>query len=280
MKKLFIIMFMLFSLPAMAGGFGGTAVIDATVDVDNDSQNLSTDLTYVAGWYDGKSFEGYGIWNKDLNTVEFEEANIKFSLFDLNWSVGKKAAPIGFMHLQRPEQSMFITAPRADFISDGLYLNASEGPISVDGMYLEDSDEYVVKTTIDLFNDGFVGFVSYNNVLELENTYGQFVLGGLFKYESLLVNLSVTGEYMPDTGNFWARSVTGPGVFDKIGLFAGYYNIEDNSGVVNGYNEFSYSPDAWTYGGYIDLSDNVTASVEYKLDEGLNPIIAQFVATF
>jgi len=271
---------MMGAFPVLAGDFGGTAAIDATVNVDNDAQNLSTDLTYVAGWCNAESFELYGVWNQDLNTLEFEEANIKFSLFDLNWAIGQKAVPIGFMHMQRPDQSVFITAPRGDFIAKGLHLDTGYDILSVEGMYLEGSEEYVVKTSVNLFEDGLEVFVSYNDVDSLKTTYGSFVVGGLFKYESLFANLSFMGEYMPDNGNFWAKGVTSPGIFDKVGLFAGYYNVRDNADIINGYSEFVYNPDAWVYGAYMDLSERVTASVEYKLDEGLNPIVMQFVATF
>ena len=284
MKKIFssLIVAMLCASIAFAGEFGGTSVINTIIDTDDEQQKLETDLAYVAGWYKGESFELYSVWDQETNTIEFEEANIKFALFDLNWAIGQKAVPIGFMHLQRPETSVFITAPRADVIRNGLHLDTGFDIIQLEGMYWSNNDinEYVIKGSVSVLDEGVTLFISYNDSEELRSTYGEFVTGGLFRYESLAVNLSLSGEYMPDNGNFWAKGVTNPGFFSKVGLFAGYYNLANNEDIVNGYTDFVYNPDAWVYGAYMDLSKDVTASLEYKIGEEFNPIVLQFTATF
>jgi hypothetical protein len=271
-KKVTILMvfMMMFGVTAHAGDLNGVVSATAQIDMSDSENDFNVNDPYVALGYGGDNFGMYASYED--TTVVFEEVYVQYPFLNLDWKVGQVIAPFGFDHLQRPETTVFITAPRGSYYRNGLTLQTIGDKMSLEGSYLG-ANEYTLRGSLALFDGGNTTSLSYANSDFLEAQYGQWALTNKLLYESLMFNTSILAEWMPDTGDVWIRSVLSPGIFDVIGLMVGYYDVAD----------MLYSTDGgtvWSYGAYVDISTTATASVEWNNDKAINPITVRITANF
>lgn len=272
MKKVFITLLvsMLFSTICFAD-YGGILSVTSSFDVSS-SDDLNVYDNYVAGWFSRDDVSLYAMLNED-GTVYFEEAYIKFNSNGLRFNLGKVIVPFGFEKLNRPQTSVFITSPKSDLQTNALNISAKYGILDVDGSYVGNGD-WALRAALRFFDGYEKIMVSYSNIDSYEN---DFLISNKFIYESLLLNVSSLTELGTKNGDFWSRLVLSPGIFDVFGFMLAYYNVDEMGTTLNSWD---YSPDAWSYGFYFDISYKATASVEWKDDKAFNPIVVKLMAKF
>jgi hypothetical protein len=257
-KILIFMMVMMISMSVYATEFNGYG--QSIMNYDSDGDKLSTDLTYLAFEAKDRGYNVYATYDFDNSNVNIVEAYAKFKFTGMDVQVGRMVRPFGINFLDRPESSVFITVPKYDSYAEGVNLAYEESYFIVEGFYSDDNI-YDFRVKLELFNDGIIPSLSYNSDK-------QFLVSNELYYESLVFNYSNLTEWNVDTGFFWTRSVISPGIFDVIGIMVSYYDTIDNNLIP----DYNFTPDAWTIGGYLDLSDSTTLSTEYKLGESLTPL--------
>ena len=224
------------------------------------NSNLKTDIYELAFWYRGDDATIYSIIED--GQIELKEASIDFNFVGMGWKAGKVVVPFGFDYLERGTNSVFITAPRTTFYEFGLNLMVGDDMLRAGGTMNEDN-EYALRLEVEPYKDGLLFVASYADHEKINEEFGEWSLAAKFFYSSLLLNLSVVTEYLPDIGGYWIRSVTSPGIFDFVGLMGGYYSLGN---IGHGVDTYTYKP-AWTYGFYMDVSKVTTLSTEWKIGE-------------
>lgn len=261
---------------------GGVVSVESTIDYkkSTDQKDISVNSTYLAGWYGNNDGYVYARSSTDTTSVIVDEAYVKFNIIDDNikWKLGKVLLPFGFEYLSRPQTSVFITSPRGDFYGFGLHAERSYGIMNVQGSYLG-SGSYSARlngTLLNKKNMKNVTGLGFINIQDLEDEYGKFSITNSYKFRSTWFDLANLMEYTPDNGEFWSRLVVAPGVLDSVGLFGGYYNVDN---MYNTLHKDVYS-DKWSYGVFVDISPNATASFEWINSWGLNPVTLALTVKF
>jgi len=290
---LLLVVFLLGSSVAFADNHGAVVAIEATIDYNDNTpeDDLYVDQGYLAGWYestDGYVYARSEMFQADFVSIngdtiqyqsqrfEIDELYGKLYFFDLDWKLGKVLLPFGFDYLSRPETSVFITAPDKDLYGFGLHLGVEYGFLGLDGAYLG-KGHYSVRSTATLFDGMNTISFAVNNVPEIKERYGRFAITNMFKYGSTFFDVSNLVDYNPDNGDFWTRMVIAPGIFDSIGIFGGYYNVNE---MHNGLHDFDHNVDSWTYGAYLDLSPNAGFTIEWMNSHAFNPLSMELTITF
>lgn len=285
----------MFGVSLAETNYGGVASIESTFDYKSSTSedDVSVDQAYLAGWYGND--DGYFYVRSEAFQVDFIDANGdttnyesqrlevdelygKFHLIheSLDWKIGKALIPFGFEYLSRPNTSVFITSPRQDFYAMGLHLEYKYGIIGFQGSYLGD-EQYSAKVRLS-FLDGMDKLAfAITNIDDVEDSYGSYSITNAFKYASTFFDASLLAEYTPDNDDFWTRLVIAPGVFDSVGLFGGYYHVQE---MHNTLHDFSGDPDIWSYGAFVDVSPNMTVSAEWMNSLVLNPVTLEITIKF
>lgn len=293
MKGFLIGIFVMFCGTAFAGNGGVVSSINSTIDYKSSTSgdDLNVDAAYIAGWYsttDGYFYaqtEAYQdiFIDQDGDTVAYqsqrlliEEIYAKLYIKNVELRLGKVHIPFGISHLSRPQTSVFISVPRKDFYDLGLNFSYDYGIITSDIAYMGNGD-YSVRAIVSLFGGLNKVSVSTTNIPDVEKAYGNWSITNVFKYGSVFFDSSILMDYTPDNGDFWARTVLAPGMFDIVGVFGGYYHMKDMEYVVVSTEDKN---DSWSYGFFVDVSPNMSMSFEWMNSLALNPVTAQITIKF
>lgn len=247
--------------------FYGSIAVIGSFDKDTE-KDLTTTISHLAVGKSTDQMELYTVYNQKDKTVDIQEALVKFSLFDVNLKFGQMATPFGINYLDRPENSVFISVPRYDTYDLGFMGTLEDSRVKFDAFY-GGNNNWSARIAAKLFGESIIP--SYSMM-----TNQVSAIGIQTYYTSLGADISVLGEWLPDNGNTWLRTVVTPGFYNKIGFMASYYNTVKPGSL----NEFDFNPDAWTAGFYLVPAEKVTASFEWKKDEGFIPVTFEIATTF
>jgi hypothetical protein len=169
--------------------------------------------------------------------------------------------------MYRPENSVFISSPKDDVHGDGVMVT-NEGFVTLDGYYTG-NESWGFRVSKEFFNGGIKPIYSFG-------ANHQSILSNEMYYQSLLFAVSNLTEWNVDSGYFWNRTVVYPGIIDEIGIMLAYYNTDINTNVP----PYDFSPDAWTVGAYLDVSENTSVSYEYSFGEDFTPAVIKITSKF
>lgn len=256
-----------------------TMSIDTRVDFTNDNNDSSINpmLRELSVLHSTDNVEIFAEYDEATGTIIADELAYKFEMFGMNGRLGKIVNPFGFDYLERTANSVFMSAPRQTFYDYGLSFGTNYDILNAEG-FINGNNDFTLRGTLNLLNDGFITSVSYTEDELLTTNYGEWAINNKFLYSSLVFNVSLLTEYYPDTGGFWSRSVVSPGVFNIVGIICGYYNTEANN--ILGVDNYTYTPDAWVYGFYVDVAPNTNVSFEWNSNEDLSPLYARLTTRF
>lgn len=254
---------------AFYGELAGNFVVS-----DSDGESLDASMSYFGVGKMTENANVYALYDFSTGTAELQEAAAKFTLFDVyNVTAGRQAVPYGIMYLDRPMTSVFISSPKRTAYADGVGVMMADEFLRVDGFYSNDDLwSFKGEMTFEFANDGilFIPSYSYSNVHE-------HIISVESTGWSLLAAMSNLTEWNATTGEFWTRFVATPGLTESFGVFASYYNVDVNNMIA--IRDFSFAPDAFTAGAFIDVND-VVVSAEWKLDEEFMPMQIQATTRF
>jgi hypothetical protein len=247
-------------------GFYGEASVTATLD--KGKKDLSTDLTYFAIGNSSDRFELYAKIDSKTGSSDLQEAFVRFKFFDLDFNVGKQVVPFGINYLSRPSSSVFVTTPNQDAYVDGFGSYIEDSRMRFDGFY-GGGGVYSLRAKAYFFDKGFIPSMSYNDQEQVNLAIETY-------FDTALLKTSLLGEWHCWNGNTWARTLITPGFYDRIGVLFSYYNTSANLGLQN----FDFTPDAWTYGLYCEVSKGIDVTAEWKSGETFRPVSVRFATTF
>lgn len=251
----------------------GVLSFNTFVNVEN-KDDFSTSLNQLS--LSNKSFHSniYAMY-QDSSRIYVEEARVNFELAGLDFQMGKVIVPFGFENLNRAECSVFITYARKNFSDYGLKTEYNYGILSTAGTYFGYGD-FCLKLGIDLYKKLDTFSLSYTNYDSLQIKRGDWVFDNKLSYKSIFFGISSLLEWYSDTGDFWSRIVITPGVFDVIGIFGAYYNVDDMDGKLpNMYSSVNY-----TFGGFLDISPTSSISIELNANTPAKPLFLSFTTKF
>jgi len=253
-----------------------TLSIESKLETDLDS-SIEPTIRELSIDYKKDNLTFFSTIDDSAGTMTIDEVSYNFHMYDLDWRLGKTIVPFGYDYLERVNSSVFITAPTASNYGYGLHMSTGYDILQAES-FIDGESRWSAKGTLRLFNDGITTTFSYTDINEIVNEYGNWSITNKFLYSSLFLNLSLLTEYLPDNGGFWTRSVISPGVFDLIGVFGGYYNLDGN--IAHGLDNYIYQPDSWVYGGYVDISKETSLSIEFKSDRAFSPMFIRLTTKF
>lgn len=274
MLKFIVISFaLLFFSVSNAEEFYGSV----SVDVKIDEEDVISNLDYLSIGNSSKNFHLYGLYRASLDSLYIEEAYVKFTKYGLNFNIGRRVQQFGIVYLGRPENSVFISFPKFDRYGEMVGVSFFSEILNIDLGY-EGNSDVTIKAQTTLFDGTIIPSISYTNADNLEEQYENWAISNEVYFKSLYVNFSSLSEWWSDTGDFWTRLVITPGAVNIVGVFGSYYNTPNMNETLEVWN--ITSPDIWTYGFFVDVSDNMVLSSEWLSGKSLIPTTLRFSTTF